>query len=293
MLNDLWQNALVQHMIYSGVGAGLMAIVVTLAIEKWGGHIGGVLGTIPSTIVPASLGMWYSCNSFQAWSDALAAVPIGMMLNALFLWSWRIFPPLLPQGISIGVQGMLMSIISLLIWASTASFWVWGSQFLTDIKVWAIGATILSILVSLWITFKPSFAPKGTQKVPLVTLLSRGIFAGIAIAVAVYIAKQGQGVLAGIAAVFPAIFWTSMLSLWVTQGSAVPSGAVAPMMLGSSSVSVYALCAPLCVYQWGLYLGMMMAWCLSILLISIPGYLWLRLRNRTQSVLTTLDKESL
>ena len=39
------------------------------------------------------------------------------------------------------------------------------------------------------------------------------------------------------------IFLTTMVSLWLSQGEAVPSGAVGPMMLGASSVAVYALLA--------------------------------------------------
>ena len=35
--------------------AALVAVGVTVAIEKWGGVIGGLLGTLPTTIVPASI----------------------------------------------------------------------------------------------------------------------------------------------------------------------------------------------------------------------------------------------
>ena len=41
-----------------GIFAGLVAILVTVAIEKFGGFIGGVLGTVPSTIIPAAAGVY-------------------------------------------------------------------------------------------------------------------------------------------------------------------------------------------------------------------------------------------
>ena len=281
MWTDFWHNEWIQHMIYAGLGAGFLAVAVTVAIETWGGRIGGILATVPSTIVPASLGLWYSSPSVEAWSHSLAAVPIGMMLNALFLWTWRIFPPLLPQNASIATQGLMMSGISLGIWSGCVSLWIYGSQWIEQRYIWAISATVLSIGVSLWITIKPSLAPKGNQKASWWTLLSRGFFAAVAIATAVYIAQHGQGTLAGIASVFPAIFWTSMLSLWLTQGAAVPSGAVAPMMLGSSSVSVYALILPYLAVKWTIWGGIIGAWLIAILIISIPSYLWLHARNRT------------
>ena len=47
-----------QTIVYSGIFAGLMAIFVTVAIEKWGGVKGGILGTLPITIVPAAIGIY-------------------------------------------------------------------------------------------------------------------------------------------------------------------------------------------------------------------------------------------
>ena len=42
----------------SALFAGIVATAVTVAIEKWGGLVGGLLGTVPSTIVPAGIGMY-------------------------------------------------------------------------------------------------------------------------------------------------------------------------------------------------------------------------------------------
>ena len=38
--------------------AGIVAVLVTVAVEKWGGIVGGILGTLPTTIVPATIGMY-------------------------------------------------------------------------------------------------------------------------------------------------------------------------------------------------------------------------------------------
>ena len=164
------QSVDIQSILYSGISAGLLAIAVTVAIEKWGGRVGGILGSIPSTIIPASLGMWYGCASFEEWNQALAAVPIGMMLNALFLWTWRIFPPLLSTQLSIQTQGAIMSLISLSIWGGMTYFWVQLSHLVSDLKPWAIMATLVTILTSLYLTYKPQSAPKGKKKVSLLTL---------------------------------------------------------------------------------------------------------------------------
>ena len=44
--------------ILSGIFAALVAIGATVAIERLGGRLGGILGSIPTTIVPASLGFF-------------------------------------------------------------------------------------------------------------------------------------------------------------------------------------------------------------------------------------------
>ena len=60
----------------SSIGAGGVAILVTLAIERFGGRLGGILGTIPTTIVPASWGLWFGG---QMGTDGQKAFEIGSL----------------------------------------------------------------------------------------------------------------------------------------------------------------------------------------------------------------------
>ena len=78
---------LASSVLLSAFFAGLVATGVTLAIERWGGLVGGVLGTVPSTIVPAAAGMHLS-GSQDELLQSMAIVPLGMLLNALFLDDW-------------------------------------------------------------------------------------------------------------------------------------------------------------------------------------------------------------
>ena len=74
-----------------GVFAGLVAILVTVAIEKFGGFIGGVLGTVPSTIIPAAAGV-YALEGEESLTASMSVVPIGMLINGMFLGVWIILP---------------------------------------------------------------------------------------------------------------------------------------------------------------------------------------------------------
>ncbi|MCH2137376.1 MAG: hypothetical protein MK101_12515, partial [Phycisphaerales bacterium] len=62
--------------------AGVVAVGVTIAIERFGGRVGGLLGTLPTTIVPASVGIFSEAQTAEAFVRAMDAVPAGMWLNA-------------------------------------------------------------------------------------------------------------------------------------------------------------------------------------------------------------------
>ena len=81
----------------SGLFAALVAIGTTVAIERWGGRAGGLIGTMPSTIVPASIGIASTGGTGDTLFLAMCAVAPGMLLSASFLYMWRVIPPRLPH----------------------------------------------------------------------------------------------------------------------------------------------------------------------------------------------------
>ena len=255
-----------------------MAIFATVCIEKFGGKLGGLLGSLPTTIVPASLGFQsHSANETEL-TASLAVVPIGMLINAIFLYVWRILPPRLSNRLSLYTRLSTMSLASLSVWAVCAFLFVQVMDFITISNVLWVGIIGQSILIGfgIWACKDGVPAPKGKRPVKLLVLLSRGLLAGLAVGFSAWISGLGYPILAGMASVFPAIFLTTMVSIWLSQGEAVQSGAVGPMMLGSSSVALYALLCIVTFPTFGLLLGTISAWTGSILLISVPAWLWLK-----------------
>ena len=259
--------------------AGAMAVFATLSIERFGGKLGGLLGSIPTTVVPASLGFLWQSEHFEATTHALSVVPLGMMVNAIFLYIWRIVPPILSTSRPLTVRLAIMSAVSLSIWALCAAGlvilldWLPSEHVLT---AGVIGQTLL-MLFGLWACRHHVPAPKGSRQVKIGVLLSRGLLAGLAVGFSAWISGLGLPILAGMASVFPAIFLTTMVSIWLSQGEAVQSGAVGPMMLGSSSVGAYAL---LCIwtFPFGTTTGTLLAWTLAISTTSVPAWWWLQRR---------------
>ena len=259
--------------------AGAVAIGATVAVERFGARTGGLLATLPTTVVPAGWGMYAGAEDLVAFGDAMGAVPVGMLVNAIFLWTWRVLPPRLPQG-SLGERLGAMIVGSLITWgllAAGATLALAQARRL-GLSVPTVGTLALAfaVLVGVWAA---RGAPRGATargQVPLPALLARGVMAALAIGGATTLAGSGAPLLAGMASVFPAIFLTTMVSLWWSHGDAVPSGAVGPMILGSAAVSAYALVAVWTLPAWGVGVGSVAAWGLAVGLVTLPAWAWLR-----------------
>ena len=245
-------------------------------MERLGGRLGGLLAAVPSTIVPATLGFWWASADQDSYHAALYSVPGAMLVNACFLYCWRFFPTRFSDG---DLHRLLtkVALSALLVWAILALGLVTLARS-GWIPIHVMGFSCLALQMAAGVASCRNYipAPKGTQSVGLWTLLMRGLLAGSAISFSVWLAGLGNPVLAGVASVFPAIFLTTMISVWLAQGKAVPMGAVGPIMLGSSSVSVFALSAVWSLPALGALWGSLASWLFAVCVISVPAWLYLR-----------------
>ena len=273
-------------LILSGAFAALVAVLVTLAIERLGGHRGGLLGTLPSTIVPAAVGLYAASPTLEAFETALLMTPMGMFFNAVFLLCWRILPRRLPP-LAMPLRLALCCALSLTCWGTLASGGIWLMPRIHAVGLdhWSAGIAVLGLglLVGILACIKNPPGPSATTTVGPVTLGARGLLAGLAIGSAIWLAEHAGPHIAGLAAVFPAIFLTTMVSLWWTHGEAVGAGAVGPMMLGGTSVSGFALCAAFLIPTLGAGAGSAAAWVIAVASITLPSWWWMS-RQRARSM---------
>ena len=155
----------------SALFAGIVATLVTIAIERFGGRTGGVLATIPTTIVPAALGM-YSISSESEFAQSMSIVPFGMMVNAIFLLVWIHAP----QRWGLSLFGT--TILSLLVWTVIGSVGLVASSQIQssgfDAFAYALSGLGLLIVLGLWATWTSRPAPKGHRSVRPMVLILRG-----------------------------------------------------------------------------------------------------------------------
>jgi len=258
--------------------AAAIAMGVTVVIERLGGRRGGLIGTLPSTIIPASIGLMAASPSLNSFQEAMFITPAGMLVNTLFLLMWRLIPPRLPQWGSMTRLATCL-ILSLFGWALLA----WCAIRLTTSLVragfvpstMALGVIGITILTGIFACRYNPPDPSTAQSISIPQLLSRGLIAGMAIGSSVWFSETGGALIAGMAAVFPAIFLTTMCSLWIVHGESVGAGAIGPMMLGGASVSAYAWLAAWWLPAFGPIGGTLAAWSVAVILITVPSWLWL------------------
>jgi hypothetical protein len=267
--------------LYSGLSAGIISVIVSVAIEKLGGKLGGLIAALPTTIVPAAIGLSMSLERY-IFIDTVYQVPLGIGCNILFLYFWKLVPPKLLPYLNHRQLLLTMSVGSISFWFICVYLCLRlrESQWLSATNIGILGF-IAHLSLGLAVTFHPTPAPKSHLRISKRVLLFRGLFAFLMISFAVYLSQLGNQHIAGFASVFPVIFFTTMLSLWMSQGSAVPTGAVGPMMLGSASASLYALLIPLAFDMMGYFWGTLVNWIFCVICISVPSFFWMQHRARS------------
>ena len=261
--------------------AGAVAILATVVVERLGGSLGGILSSIPTTIVPAAIGIYGRDPDPDNFRRAMAFVPVGILLNAGYLVLWRVIPARVGRRTRRHLLGWTVA-LALGAWMLAAA----GIMLLHDLfrptvgQALVVGAIAFSSGIALGIAANrvPHPAPRGHRRVGPLVLAVRGVAASVVIGVALVLARMGLPVASGIASVFPVIFTTIMVATWLAQGAHVPTGAVGPMALGTLSVSAYALLATLLFPRMPLALAAAVCWIGAVALVSLPAFAYLRSR---------------
>jgi hypothetical protein len=266
--------------------AGVVAILATVVVERLGGSLGGILSSIPTTIVPAAIGIWGRDPNPENFRRAMAFVPVGILLNAGYLVLWRVIPARVGRHTRRHLLGWTVA-LALGAWllAATAVMWLHDVFRPTVPQALLVGSLAFAAGLALGVAANrvPHPAPRGHRRVGPVVLAVRGIAASVVIGIALVLARMGLPVASGIAAVFPVIFTTIMVATWLAQGAHVPTGAVGPMALGTLSVSAYALLATLLFPRMPLGLAAVVCWIGAVALVSLPAFAYLRRRSARSS----------
>lgn len=236
----------------------LVVILITVLAERYGTKAGGIIGTLPSTIIIAFL--FIAINRGIPFTSHSITVAIAIMaMNLLFLTAFAL---LIPRSLPIALLG------SFLIWTIgtvTIYFTNLDSMLVSQIIF------LLAYAGCFWYLEKYKKIPS-QHKINMTysarKLLLRGLLAGTVIASAVALSNINAAI-SGILAMFPAIFLSTMLIAYLEHGPDFTRALAKAMIFGSLSVTAYGLAIYFLYPTTGIILGTLGAILLSLLISGI------------------------
>jgi hypothetical protein len=242
--------------------SAFVVILITIIAERYGTKVGGILGTLPSTIVIAFLFIAINENELFA-SQAAAVVPAELGVNIIFLF----------------IFSLLVHRSTILAFGGTFVVWSFLSYLLVFFNMENITISIIIYLVTLLFCFfilekrkaVPSMGKVHIYYTP-VKIMLRGALAGIVIAIAVFLSNIGS-IISGIFSVFPAILSSTLFISVREHGPDFATGIAKSMMIGLSSVATYAVCIHI-FYPWvgmgiGTFLSYLLAFCVTMVIFVL------------------------
>jgi uncharacterized membrane protein (GlpM family) len=228
--------------------AALVVILISVIAERYGTIKGGILGTLPSTVVIAFLFIAYN-EGISRSSQAVAVVPAEMGVNVIFL---LIFSLLSNRSLhlSLSMAFGIWAILSFLL------FYFNVNHIFLSLIIY-----LLAFLVSFSILEKIKKVPS-SEKTPVhytpLKIAFRGLLAGTVIALAVYLSNFGA-VISGIFSAFPAIFLSTMIIATREHGQSFSTALAKSMIFGSPSVVCYAIATYFIYPLTGILIGTIVA----------------------------------
>jgi len=240
------------------IAAAVAVIIITVIAERYGTKKGGILGTLPSTIMIAYLFIAYN-EGVRIATQSVAVVPAEMGVNVIFLLLFSIFA-YRSLALALTVSLSAWTILSLLLLFFNLE------NLLISFLIFIV-AFLIAMLVLEWKKKTPSIGKVQTCYTPLRILL-RGLFAGVVIGIAVLLSNVGA-VLSGILSAFPVIFLTTMIIYMREQGPGFAAGMAKSMIFGSPSVVCYTVAIFFFYPAYGIAIGTIGAYVLSFIVTMI------------------------
>jgi hypothetical protein len=207
--------------------------IATVVAERLGTRAGGMVATLPSTLVVALF--FISVEEGTAFAaDVARVVPAEMGVNVVFL---ALFAMMAHRGLAPALGASLGG------WAVLSAILIWAAPgaLLVTVPVFVVAA----VLMTLWLRRERAFSQVGGQHIAYTVpeIAFRGLLAGAMIAISVAAASLAGPVLGAVLSVFPAIFTSTMVILYLRQGPEFTGATGSVMILGSANVVVYAMLA--------------------------------------------------
>jgi len=207
--------------------------LATVVAERLGTRAGGIVATLPSTLVVALY--FVTVEQGTAFAARVAyAVPAEMGVNAVFL---ALFVSFSNRGLARALAAAFAG------WAALSA-----TLFFADPRGMLLPIIVFVALVAAstaWLRARHPYRQEAGQDITYTPreIAMRGLFAGAVISLAIIGANLAGPVLGAIFAVFPVIFTSTMVILYLRQGPSFTAATGTTMILGSVNVVAFAVVA--------------------------------------------------
>lgn len=255
-------------LILAFVVGSTMVTLATVAAERLGSKIGGLIGGIPSAVAISLFFIGYTETPRLA-TEATSTIPLTMALNGLFL---VVYVGLARWGAGIAMAGALFFWFGLASLAILLNF----NSFLLSLLFF-----LLSLIGSYLILEKcyhlPSTGKNPVRYTPM-QILFRALFSGFMISGAVYSSRVGGPVWGGIMAPFPTIYISTLIIMANSRGVEFSRRMAKPLLVSAMiNVLTYSTAVRYFYLPFGLAAGTVLA--LAVSAMSTYGIYWF-LKNK-------------
>jgi len=250
---DLLEPLFLLRVAISFVAASAVVASASVIAERYGPRRGGVIATLPSTLVVSTLFMGF--NQGEAFvAEAAVQIPVMMGANSLFLALYVLAIPL-------GMWGA--GLVALASWALIAAvFLTWPSP---NVGFSVLLFTALTLGSFWWLNKKtPAHLPSIKIQYTPLQVAARGLLAGTVVASALVLARIGGPVWGGVFTPAPAIFLSTMWILHRSQGARFASSMARSMCLAGFIPMLYAVVVALSFVAFGMFWATLLAYGLAI-----------------------------
>ncbi|MBS3816890.1 MAG: DUF3147 family protein [Candidatus Thermoplasmatota archaeon] len=249
---------LIYQIVAPFVLSALIVIVITVIAENYGTKLGGILGTLPSTIVIAFVFIALNRGNDFA-SESASVVPAEMGINILFLFTFAV----------LAYRRTAETVtISLVIWSVLSSLLYFTELNHIYISLFAYAVLMIGSFLILEKKVKIRSVGKVDIEYTPKKIAFRGVIAGTVIAISVFLSNINP-VLSGIFSVFPAIFLSTMLIFTREHGPKFVGGSAKSMIFGTPSVVSYAVAVHFLYPRVGILFGSVGAYLVSLMVVSV------------------------
>jgi MFS family permease len=230
----------------SGVLGTLLSVMFTGIIYKFGGALGGILSSAPSLLIPSTVGIilqYY--NDEVELSTSMFAIPIGSIILLFYVFTWKIVL-YYPEHWGSIRKLILTVVITYCVWGSLTVSVLYTTNYIKEqynlphLNVY-IGLSCFAFQLFLGpflLYHSPDQPPPSTAKINIIATVLRSFFVFCVVFTAVTLVLVDPTA-SGLATSFPAVFPTTIINIWLSQGPEYALGTLGPLISGCISGPIY------------------------------------------------------